>query len=146
MFLQFTYRVRHKELNALFQSHRNLWWKSLQFEKYINLLLFSAFFSGICLFTRSTGLEMGSHQGLKSKNKSLRKGVFYYLASKSKNWIFLLFFWTCSCWSTPMLVFQLKIKPLQVQKQLENSNHSLWVKCTFSADIFLLQTLTTPHF
>ena len=36
--VSYNYRVRHKDSDALFQSHRISWWKSLQLWKYICLL------------------------------------------------------------------------------------------------------------
>ena len=48
-----------------------------------------------------------------SKQKSLKKVYFTSLTGNNLN--FSAIFWTCSCQSTPMLVFQLKIKQLQVK-------------------------------
>ena len=48
--ISYNYRVRHKDSDTLFKSHRISWWKSSQFRKHIHLLLYRAFFWGIYIF------------------------------------------------------------------------------------------------
>ena len=66
-----------------------------QFQNYIHLLQYRAFFWGMFFFPRSTALEMVSHQSWNYKKKSLEKGPFniyvnrnltYFDHSPNPNW------------------------------------------------------------
>ena len=61
------------------------WQRSFQFENCIHLLLYRAFFWGMSLFPRSTGLGMGSHQSWKSKQKCMEQVHFTSLIGYNLN-------------------------------------------------------------
>ena len=65
------------------------WQKSFQFQNCFQLPLFRAFFWGMSLFSRTTGLEMAGRQSSKSEKHSGKPCILLH-----KSWEFGLFFRT----------------------------------------------------
>ena len=74
------------------------WQKIFQFQNCFQLPLFRAFFWGIALFSRATGLEMAGRQSSKSEKHSGKPCILLH-----KSWEFRLFFRTSKFDGRPFL-------------------------------------------
>ena len=84
---------------------------------------------------------------LSPKQKYLE--MVHFTSLTGYNLIFFCKFWTCSCQSRPTMVFQLKVKQLQVQNWQKNQNITCETSKMHLLQIFFccgLRTLTTLHF